>query len=81
MLKMKLSALLAALSVGRTILPPYTGSEDQPHSGNHFLLTARVMEIQSLLDPRAWRYCPGSHNPADLSRVSCGGKGPLACKS
>ncbi|XP_068726126.1 uncharacterized protein [Montipora capricornis] len=26
----------------------------------------RVIEIQSLLDPSVWRYCPGLHNPADL---------------
>ena len=26
----------------------------------------RVIEIQSLLDPSVWRYCPGPQNPADL---------------
>ncbi|XP_078357270.1 uncharacterized protein LOC144642154 [Oculina patagonica] len=26
----------------------------------------RVIEIQSLLDPSVWRYCPGLQNPADL---------------
>ncbi|PFX12586.1 hypothetical protein AWC38_SpisGene23429 [Stylophora pistillata] len=26
----------------------------------------RVIEIQSLLDPGVWRYCPGPQNPADL---------------
>jgi hypothetical protein len=26
----------------------------------------RVMEIQSLLDPSVWRYCPGPQNPADV---------------
>ena len=26
----------------------------------------RVTEIQSLLDPSVWRYCPGLQNPADL---------------
>ena len=25
-----------------------------------------VIEIQSLLDPSVWRYCPGPQNPADL---------------
>jgi len=26
----------------------------------------RVIELQSLLDPSVWRYCPGLHNLADL---------------
>ncbi|XP_068713051.1 uncharacterized protein [Montipora foliosa] len=30
----------------------------------------RVIEIQSLLDPSVWRYCPGLHNPADLLKLS-----------
>ena len=27
----------------------------------------RVTEIQALLDPSVWRYCPGPESPADLS--------------
>ena len=48
----------------------------------------RVIEIQSLLDPSVWRYCPGPQNPADLptrglsaSQFICGGKDPFGCKS
>ena len=65
MLKMQLTVLLAALPVGRTILPPYTGSEDQPPNGNHLLLTV------SWRFSRCWilvfgDIAQGSHNPADL---------------
>ena len=31
----------------------------------------RVVEIQSLLDPLVWRYCPGSHDPATYQREEC----------
>ncbi|XP_015772177.1 PREDICTED: uncharacterized protein LOC107350464 [Acropora digitifera] len=30
------------------------------------LVANRVIEIQTLLDPSVWRYCPGPQNPADL---------------
>ena len=53
----------AALSVGQTILQPWirgSASQWKPFVAN------RVSEIQWILDPSVWNYCPGLKKPADL---------------
>ena len=86
MLKMQLTVLLAALSVARTILPPYTGSKDQPHSGNHLLLTVLwrfshcwILMFGDIAQGRIIQqiYLAEAYLSANVERVSCGGKGPL----
>ena len=77
MLKMKLSVLLAALSVGRTVLP---ASQWKP-----FLLTVSwrfshcwILVFGDIAQGRIIQqiYLAEAYLSASLERVSCGGKGP-----